>query len=77
MKFVHSGYMNKTISRFADNSDEIASVAPTSICKICDALIFLSDLSPIWETQRFWQFCNQSVQQKGVADEKQAEKIAP
>ena len=65
--------MNKTISGFADNSD----VAPTSFCKIWDALIFLSDLSPIWETQRFWQFCNQSVQQKGVADEKQAEKIAP
>ena len=57
---------------FCDNSD----VAPTSFCKICDAFIFLSDLSPIWETQRFWQFCNQSVQQKGVADEKQAEKIA-
>ena len=70
--------MNITISGFADHSDdEIASAAPTSFCKIWDALIFLSDLSPIWETQRFWQFCNQSVQQKGVADEKQAEKIAP
>ena len=70
--------MSMTIFGFADNSDdEIASAAPSSFCKIWDALIFLSDLSPIWETQRFWQFCNQSVQQKGVADEKQAEKIAP
>ena len=40
-------------------------------CGSLSALIFLSYLSPIWETQRFWQFCNQSVQQKRVGDEKQ------
>ena len=40
-------------------------------CASLTALIFLSDLSPILETQRFWQFCNQSVQQKRVGDEKQ------